>query len=152
MKKLLFLLLIIISFGAAAQTPTFSQKNYNLERGVTAIRGYDPVAYFTVNKAVKGKPQLKLIYSGVTYQFSTKENLELFKKDPAHYEPKYGGWCAYAMGTTGEKVEIDPETFKIIDGKLYLFYNMFFNNTLADWNKNEANLKIAADKNWSKFR
>ena len=61
------------------------------------------------------------------------------------------GWCAYAMGAKGEKVEVDPETFKIVDGKLYLFYNKFFNNTLESWNKDEARLRSNADKNWSKI-
>ena len=73
-----------------------------------------------------------------------------FKKDPTKYEPQYGGWCAYAMGAKGEKVEINPETFKIVDGKLYLFYNRFFSNTLTDWNKDEAHLKKQADVNWQK--
>jgi len=62
-------------------------------------------------------------------------------KNPAGYEPQYGGWCAYAMGANGEKVEIDPGTFKIVDGKLNLYYNAFFNNTLKSWNKDEVNLK-----------
>jgi hypothetical protein len=55
------------------------------------------------------------------------------------------------MGSSGEKVDIDPETFKIVDGKLYLFYNRFFNNTLKTWNKDEAHLRSSADKNWMKF-
>ena len=63
----------------------------------------------------------------------------------------FGGWCAYAMGDNGEKVDIDPETFKIIDGKLYLFYNAYFNNTLNSWNKDEKNLKNKANNNWSKL-
>lgn len=67
---------------------------------------------------------------------------------PEKYEPEYGGWCAYAMGESGEKVKIDPETFKIVNGKLYLFYNFFFNNTLKDWNIDEKHLKLKADKNW----
>ena len=69
-------------------------------------------------------------------------------KDPKKYEPQYGGWCAYAMGASNEKVEIDPETFKIVNGKLYLFFHNFINNTLLKWNKDEANLKALADKNW----
>jgi hypothetical protein len=60
-------------------------------------------------------------------------------------EPAYGGWCAYAMGSTGEKVSVDPKTFKIVNGRLNLFYNRFFNNTLDDWNKDEVNLKKKAD-------
>ena len=74
----------------------------------------------------------------------------MFKASPAKYEPQYGGWCAYAMGATNEKVEIDPETFKIINGKLYLFYHSWTNNTLKTWNKDEGNLKPKADVNWTK--
>jgi hypothetical protein len=78
-------------------------------------------------------------------------NKEYFSKNPSKYEPQFGGWCAFAMGDSGEKVEINPETFKIIDGKLYLFYNAFFNNTLKSWNKDEANLKAKATSNWNKI-
>jgi hypothetical protein len=93
-----------------------------------------------------------LISEGVTYYFSTVQNRELFKANPLKYEPQFGGWCAYAMGENGEKVSVDPETFKIIDGKLYLFYNKFFNNTLKEWNKNENALKQKAEQNWAKFK
>jgi len=55
------------------------------------------------------------------------------------------------MGEKGEKVNIDPETFKIVNDKLYLFYNKFFNNTLKSWNKDEARLKLSADNNWTKI-
>jgi len=120
---------------------------FNLEDGV-AIEGYDPVSYFTQKKAVKGKKDLAYKYEGVTYYFSSPSNKDMFIKDPKAYEPQYGGWCAYAMGASGEKVEVDPETFKILDGKLYLFYNAFFNNTLPKWNKEETSLKTKADSNW----
>lgn len=120
---------------------------FNVEDGL-AIEGYDPVAYFQVKKAVKGKKDLQHQHDGVTYYFSSPANRDAFIKNPAAYQPQYGGWCAYAMGDTGEKVEIDPETFKVLDGKLYLFYNAYFNNTLTKWNKDETNLKAKADKNW----
>ena len=55
------------------------------------------------------------------------------------------------MGASGEKVDIDPETFKLLNGKLYLFYNRFFNNTLKLWNKDEKNLNAKADANWHKL-
>jgi hypothetical protein len=87
----------------------------------------------------------------VRYHFSTEANKEAFKKNPSKYEPQYGGWCAYAMGATGERVEIDPETFKILNGKLYLFYNKLFNNTLKTWNKDEQSLRTKADANWIKL-
>jgi YHS domain-containing protein len=123
-------------------------KHFNLEKGI-AIQGYDPVAYFTMKKARKGNPKIELTSSGVKYLFSTEENKKEFEKNPSKYEPQYGGWCAYAIGDNGKKVEINPETFKILDGKLYLFYNAYFNNTLKEWNKNEQRLKENADKNWS---
>jgi YHS domain-containing protein len=119
----------------------------NLEDGV-AIQGYDPVAYFTSKKAVKGKKEFEYKHQGAVYYFSSSANRDAFIKNPAAYEPQYGGWCAYAMGATGEKVEIDPETFKVLDNKLYLFYNAYFNNTLPKWNKEEMSLKSKADKNW----
>ena len=125
-------------------------KAFNVDEQV-AIDGYDPVAYFTVHKAVKGKADLSTNYNGIVYHFSTKENKNIFLKSPSSYEPQYGGWCAYAMGHSGEKVEVDPETFKITDNKLYLFYNAYFNNTLKSWNKDEVNLKNNADNNWKKF-
>lgn len=126
------------------------KKQFNLEDNL-AVNGYDPVAYFKQNKAVKGKKDFSLDHQGVTYRFSSAANREEFRKNPSHYEPEYGGWCAYAMGAKGEKVSIDPETFKIINGKLYLFYNSFFNNTLKTWNKDESNLKSKADINWKKI-
>ena len=123
-------------------------KDFNLEKGL-AIQGYDPVAYFTQSKAVKGNKQFVASAEGVTYYFSTAANKELFVKDYKKYEPQYGGWCAYAMGATNDKVEIDPETFKIVGGKLYLFYHSWVNNTLNKWNKDEAGLKSKADINWA---
>ena len=87
----------------------------------------------------------------LSYYFSSSANKDLFLKNPKSYEPQYGGWCAYAMGATNNKVEIDPETFKIGNGKLYLFYNAYLTNTLKSWNKDENNLKTKADKNWQNF-
>jgi YHS domain-containing protein len=136
--------------GAIAQDQTaLRKKQFNLDDGV-AISGYDPVAYFTQNKAVKGSKENAVAYEGIVYYFSSVANKEEFKKNPAKYEPQYGGWCSYAMGAKGEKVTIDPKTFKIVDGKLNLFYNRLFNNTLTDWNKDEPHLKKNADANWAK--
>lgn len=148
--KILVLFVALITATSFGQNATKRKTQFNLEKGI-AIQGFDPVAYFTQKKAVKGNSSIAATYEGVTYNFSSKANKELFEKNPASYEPQYGGWCSYAMGATGEKVEIDPETFKITDGKLNLFYNAFFNNTLKTWNKDEAGLKKKADVNWKKF-
>lgn len=123
-------------------------KEFNVTKSGLAIDGYDPVSYFSSKEPLEGKKEFSQTYEGITYRFANARNKETFIANPAKYEPQYGGWCAYAMGNSGEKVEIDPETFKIIDGKLYLFYNKYFNNTLKSWNKNEAKLKNAADNSW----
>lgn len=149
-KQILILFLAVISATSFAQTAAKRTKEFNLENKV-AIQGYDPVAYFTQKKAVKGKSALTSTYEGVIYNFSSQANKDAFLKNPISYEPQYGGWCAYAMGANGEKVEVDPETFKIVDGKLNLYYNAYFNNTLKSWNKDEVNLKKKADANWKKF-
>lgn len=151
MKKMILAgMSLIMLIGSAFSQDASRKKHFNLENGL-AIQGYDPVAYFKQNKAVKGNKDLAVYYQGATYYFSNAENKADFKKEPQRYEPEYGGWCAYAMGAKGEKVEIDPGTFKIVNGKLYLFYNKFFNNTLKDWNKNENNLRAKADANWLKL-
>jgi YHS domain-containing protein len=148
MKKILGLLLLsVLTITTANGQSAKRLKEFNLEKGV-AIQGYDPVAYFVQNKAKKGNKDFAAVADGVTYYFSTAANKELFIKDYLKYEPQYGGWCAYAMGDSNDKVEIDPETFKIVNGKLYLFYHSWINNTLNRWNKNEPGLKARADKNW----
>ncbi len=148
--KIFFLILVsVFTIDGMAQS-VIRSKQFNLESGV-AIQGFDPVAYFTLQKAVEGNKKFATNFEGVTYYFASASNKELFLKDPKKYEPQYGGWCAYAMGATGEKVEIDPETFKILNGKLYLYYHSWTNNTLLKWNRDEANLKSKAEKNWMDF-
>jgi YHS domain-containing protein len=151
MKYLITTALLLMSsvFGFSQQTIRKAQ--FNIDKNNVAVSGYDVVAYFTQNKAVKGDKQFAVSAEGVLYYFSSQANKELFLKDWKKYEPQYGGWCAYAMGANGEKVETDPETFKITDGKLYLFYHSWTNNTLTKWNKDETNLKTKADKNWVNF-
>jgi len=144
------LIALIAFFGLnsiKAQT-ALRTKHFNVEKGI-GIQGYDPIAYFVSNKAIKGNKSINEMVEGTTYYFSTQKNKDLFMKDPKKFEPQYGGWCAYAMGAVNDKVEIDPETFKIIEGKLYLFYHTWTNNTLTKCNEDEKNLKAKADKNWT---
>lgn len=150
MKNLFVLLFLAASLVSGAQTSAKRVKEFNLENKL-ALQGYDPVAYFVQKKALKGKKEITATHEGVVYYFASQGNKDLFVKNPSAYEPQYGGWCAYAMGANGEKVEVDPETFKIVNGKLFLFYNAYFNNTLKSWNKDEANLNKKADASWKKF-
>ncbi|HET9746080.1 MAG TPA: YHS domain-containing (seleno)protein [Chitinophagaceae bacterium] len=151
-KEFLFITaLVFISAVSFSQDGTaIRKKHFNLSKSGLAIDGYDPVAYFKSNKAMEGKKEFAINHQGAVYYFSNLNNREAFIRNPEAYEPQYGGWCAYAMGKNGEKVSVDPETFKIVNNKLYLFYNRFFNNTLTAWNKDEDNLKTKADNNWQK--
>jgi YHS domain-containing protein len=148
--KILILLVIFFSMTAFAQSESKRTSSFNLEKKV-ALQGYDPVSYFKTGKPTKGKSSITTTYDGVVYNFSSEATVAIFLKNPSAYEPQFGGWCAFAMGDSGEKVAVNPETFKIIDGKLYLFYNAFFNNTLKSWNKDEVNLKTKAITNWKKI-
>lgn len=148
MRKIIVLLLAI-PFAGYSQDLVVRTKQFNLEKRL-ALQGYDPVSYFD-GKPLEGETEFEFTYLGVTYRFANANNVKRFKESPDKYEPAYGGWCAYAMGNTGEKVKIDPETYKIQNGKLYLFYNFWGNNTLTDWNKNEQPLKTKADQNWKKI-
>jgi len=148
---MLLALLIFTGLSSFSQDESaLRKKQFNLDGGI-AIDGYDPVAYFTQNKAIKGNKDFAVSDNGVNYYFVSVADRDEFKKNPSKYEPQYGGWCAYAMGKDGSKVDIDPETFKIINGKLFLFYNKFFNNTKKSWDKDENKLHQQADANWQKI-
>lgn len=149
MRIIFHFVIVLSSFFAAGQDAPLRKKHFNLDQGL-ALSGYDAVAYLNQYKAIKGNKNFTFTHEGITYYFSSVTNKEEFSKNPSKYEPAYGGWCAYAMGSDGDKVSVDPKTFKIVNGKLNLFYNKFFNNTLEDWNKDETNLKKKADINWQK--
>jgi YHS domain-containing protein len=138
---------ILTSFSLFSQT---NSDHLLLNSSKVAVDGYDLTTYFTENKAVEGSKKFSTKQHGAIYYFKSEENKQLFLKNPERYLPEYGGWCAYAMGAKAEKVSIDPETFIITDGKLYLFYNSYFNDTSEKWNENPKGLKDKADKNWIK--
>ena len=143
MKTLNILLLsLITTIYISAQSSQF-----NVQKGYVA-KGYDVVSYFD-NKAEKGDKKYTVEHDGVKFKFISKENLDEFNSDPESFIPQYGGYCAYAIGKNSDKVKINPETFEIRDGKLYLFYNTIFANTLEKWLEEGAkNLKSQADQNW----
>lgn len=149
MKALFILLTFIAIYGVEAQDESARLKSFNVKKSL-AIEGYDPVSYFQGNP-LEGKSNISSKFKGITYYFASNANKTKFEKDPVAYEPQYGGWCAYAIGDSGEKVKIDPETYKIIDNKLYLFYNFWGTNTLELWNEKEAELHKKADNNWKKI-
>lgn len=147
LKKITFIVGIIFTMLAIRAIA----QDHNTKNSFAA-EGYDVVSYFD-NKVEKGNSDFQTKYEGIDYRFSNKQNLEKFKLKPENYVPQYGGWCAYAMGLNGEKVSINPNTFEIREGKLYLFYNKLGTNTFDLWIKEDPiKLKKAADINWSKSK
>lgn len=141
MKKLIFLLFLFSSSVFAADA-IYTPWNNNL-----AIRGYDTVAYFTQNAAIKGKKAHSTTWQDATWRFSSSENLALFKADPEKYAPQYGGYCAYAVANNS-LASIEPEQFTIFNGKLYLNYNA---DVQQKWlAKRDAFIELA-DKKWPKI-
>ena len=129
------------------QATEVRKKHFLLNRQGVALDGYDPVSYFS-NNPTKGKSEFMSAYKGIIYHFVSHENKIKFDKNPESYEPEYGGWCAYAMGEDGDKVEVDPKRYKIINGKINLFYNGIFGDTLKPWNEKEKELIPKANANW----
>lgn len=149
MKKYFLLLFLIVFFQDIYSQDANSHLNLNSNN--IAVDGYDLVSYFEENKAVEGKKNYKFTFENVNYYFSSEKHLNSFKKSSTKYLPSFGGWCAYAMGATGEKVKIDPESFIVNDGNLYLFYYSFFNDTKSKWNNDPKNLEQKAKINWKKI-
>ncbi|MCG8372504.1 MAG: YHS domain-containing protein, partial [Balneolales bacterium] len=147
MKSLFVIPILGILFLSSATLAQEKESYVNVDDDQLAIGGYDPVSYFMADKPSKGDESFSHEYHGAIYHFSSQENLDTFKADPAKYAPAYGGYCAYAMGK-GYLANANPETFKILDGKLLLFYNNLIVNTLPRWNRNEDTLYPAAEQNW----
>ena len=112
--------------------------------GNKAINGYDPVAFFTDSMPVKGADSYSYKWNGADWLFSSAENLNKFKADPAKYAPQYGGYCAYGT-SQGHKAPTKPETWTIVNGKLYFNYN---ENVKKMWTADRDALIEKADANW----
>ena len=137
--------LIIVCFCLAA-IPTFAQTKtlLNLDKNGEAIQGYDPVAFFTVGKPVKGKPELTSQHNGATFHFASQEDKSLFDKDPSKYEPAFGGYCAYGV-SKNKLAPIDIDAFQIVDGRLILQYSKGVRDT---FNEDRAGNLSKAEANW----
>ena len=138
------------------EKPVDKSGDYNVDKSGLALEGYDPVAYFTEfgGKPKKGDKKITAKHEGVTYRFSSEANKKAFLADPSRFQPMYGGWCAWAMSDgKGSKVEIDPESFRIEDGRLYVFFDGFFADTRKSWTKKGGapKLKAASDGNWTRI-
>ncbi|HET7238471.1 MAG TPA: YHS domain-containing (seleno)protein [Terrimicrobiaceae bacterium] len=117
----------------------------NVDRSGVGLKGYDPVAYFTQTKAVKGDAQFQSKANGVIYYFASAENKAAFDTNPAKYEPQFGGFCAWAV-SRGYTAPVDPNAFQIVNGRLLLQYSLKVRKDFSA--DTEGNLK-KADANWA---
>ena len=143
MKKISQLLLFVITVGFTAQALAV-KPIYTGGKHKAAIRGYDPVAYFTENRPVKGSPDFSIEYKGATWLFSSEQNRTAFMANPEKYSPQYGGYCAYAV-SNGTTAAVKPQYFEIHDGKLYLNYSK---SVYKKWMKDKESYISEADKEW----
>ncbi|GAC15318.1 YHS domain-containing (seleno)protein [Aliiglaciecola lipolytica] len=138
-RYFLFFLITLFTTGVYASDP--------IETGFFnnhAIYGYDTVAYFTQNKAVKGNKNITTKWRGAQWHFANEQHRDMFITDPEKYAPQYGGYCAFAM-SEGRLVGIDEDAFSIIDGKLYLNYS---NSIKREWLNNSAEFIQQADEQY----
>ncbi|WP_119394897.1 YHS domain-containing (seleno)protein [Salinibius halmophilus] len=139
MKKLFLsvLLVALASVSLADKPPVYSSWG-------NAIRGYDPVAFFTESKAVEGDKAIQYEWQDTTWLFSSVENKALFVENPEQYAPQYGGYCAWAV-SQGYTASVDPTAWTIVDDKLYLNYSR---SVHSRWKQNVSqNIKLG-DANW----
>ena len=135
---------VVASLALLGACVSLDRNTFADEEG--AIRGYDPVAYFTEGKPVKGARGITASFGGATYHFKNTTKRDLFEGDSAHYAPQYGGYCAYAM-SKGFVVQMDPQAWTVHHDKLYLNYSLGVRETwLEDISENIAK----ADKHWTK--
>lgn len=144
MNKLIGIVSIVLLLGVNA----VAQKSEIFIQSGKAIRGYDPVAYFTESKPVKGNEQLVYKWNNANWYFSSQENLDRFKANPEKYAPQYGGYCAYGL-SNGYKAPTDADAWTIENGKLYLNYNTEVRDM---WNKDRKERVEKADKNWPQVK
>jgi YHS domain-containing protein len=123
---------------------TGTQAGEFFERNNLAIDGYDPVAYFTERKPVKGSSEYRSDFQGSTFQFASAAHRDAFAADPPKYAPQYGGYCAYGMAK-GYKAAIDPAAFTVVRDRLYLNYS---ESVRTRWLSDIPSYIQKADANW----
>lgn len=139
------LVILLVSVGCATFPQAFDGDGpINKNHAGIAIKGYDPVAYFTKGHPEKGKPHIESEYKGAVFRFSSQKHKSLFDRNPKKYLPAYGGFCS--LGVAGEyKDTIDPYAFEIVDGRLFLNLNK---DVHAFWKRNREAFILRGDVTW----
>ncbi|MDP9812250.1 YHS domain-containing protein [Rhizobium tibeticum] len=138
---------VAIAFAIAPQVMAEDTVNTGYF-GDVAIKGYDPVAYFTDNKAIEGSPAYAHQWLGAEWHFASAKNRDLFIADPGKYAPQYGGYCADGVSFGTVTTNIDPQAWRIIDGKLYLSYDP----GAADGFEKKPTKVVDSQKHWSEVQ
>jgi YHS domain-containing protein len=145
-KKMILAVVLLMGIN------TVYAQSVNSNKDGVANNGYDLVNYFTSNIAERGTKDFSTTHNDATYYFKNVENLNTFKASPSKYLPQFDGYCSFAVAKMNKKVSVDPNTFRIDDGKLYLFYNDFWEgkpfNTIVPWLNNESEMEKMALTNW----
>ena len=138
------LALLVLTFSATAH----AKKTVNTDWDGLAIGGYDAVAYFTMDQAVEGSEEFSYDYLGSEWRFASAEHMDQFKEDPLRYIPQYGGYCASAVPHGGGNAMINPRVWRMVDGKLYLFYS---ERQTIGWNPDDPTVG-EADAAWDRIK
>ncbi len=136
-----------IYFFWFAAPPAVGVVNTLGSEDAVAIRGLDPVAYFTLGQPAMGEPTMTADYQGATWRFASEEHRALFMANPEKYAPTYGGYCAFGVAK-GALVKIEPEAWKIHDGRLYLNFDQ---NVQAQWAANVPEFLRLAEEQWPRL-
>jgi len=141
-------ILVVLASASFAGIEINTTTGWTLKGAPLAVHGFDPVAYFTMNKAMLGDAQFSTEYKEGTYRFVSEANKQMFLKNPGDYVPQYGGYCAYGTAK-GKKFDGDPRLFKVVDGKLYFNLNP---DVYKKWLDDPMGYIKQADENWRKIR
>lgn len=141
-------MITVLGFTVGLMTPVAAGEVNSSTFGNVAIEGTDPVAYFKDGRALEGSDAFEVEWKGAIWRFASAENRNAFQLDPARYAPQYGGYCAWAV-SQGYTAAIDPEAWKIVDGKLYLNYSKGIQQRWAE----DIPARIReADANWPSLK
>ena len=142
MRKFLTFVVVALALALPASAGTVYTKDG------AAIEGYDPVAYFNGGRPVAGSSQFQLQWQGATWRFANAANRDAFAAAPERYAPQYGGYCAWAV-SQGYTAKIDPDAWRIVDGKLYLNYSK---GVQRRWAEDVPGNIAKGDANWPGLR
>jgi hypothetical protein len=141
MKKIFWFVVVALCLGLGGLR---AEKPVNTTWTGVAIKGHDPVAYFTEAKPVEGSDKFEFSWMGAKWRFASAANRDLFAGAPEKYAPQFGGYCAWAV-SRGYTAGIDPAAWKIVEGRLYLNYSL---KVQKQWEEDVPGNIGKAEKNW----